>query len=189
MIENIFKAEELKSLARQKKRRSQYRTVKNEDISDHLLNGWQVQRKNKRTSRVFRPKQHDVLLKDRVWSLLYAMGFTHLSGEEGACLSVDTKSEVATKDQCDVVGLDPEVAIAVECRSAVTPTKQELSQEYLEKQNILRQIFANSVKAQFPLESNRVPIAVLFTSNLIILEHDETRARNQMVVLLNETRP
>ena len=186
MIENIFKGEDLKSLARRKKSDRIFRTVRNQDVPKHLTNGWQLKRKNKNTSRLFRPKQHDVLLKDRVWSLLYAMGFTHLSGEEGAFLPVDPKSEVATKNQFDVVGLDPEIAIAVECRSAVTPTRQALSQDYLEEQNVIRQSFANYVKAQFPLESNRVPILVLFTWNLIISEHDETRARNQMVVLLNE---
>ena len=186
MIENIFETEELKSLARLKRSGRVFRTVKNQNIPEHLSNGWQVQRKNKKTSRVFRPKRHDILLEDRVWFLLYAMGFTHLSGEGGAFLLVDPKSEAATKNQIDVVGLNPEVAIAVECKSSSTPRKDGRFQEYLAKHSVIRQRFVNSVKTQFPSESNRVPVLLLFTWNLIVSDHDEDRAREQKVVLLNE---
>lgn len=186
MIENIFKAEDLKSLARRKRSHRVFRTVKNQEVHGHLANGWQVQRKNRKTSRLLRLKRHDVLLEDRVWSLLYAMGFTHLSGEGGAFLLVDPKGEAATKNQIDVVGLDPEVAIAVECKSTAAPKRDAKFQEHLAKHSVIRQRFVHSVNTQYPLERNRVPILVLFTWNLVVSENDEIRAREQKVVLLNE---
>ncbi len=186
MIENIFGTEELKSLARLKRSDRVFRTVNNQNVAEHLANGWQVQRKNKKTSRIMRPKRHDVLLEDRVWSLLYAMGFTHLSGEGGAFLLVDPQSEAATKNQIDVVGLDPEIAVAVECKSAATPRKDPRFQEYLAKHSVIRQRFVNCISTQFPMERNRVPILVLFTWYLILSKHDEIRAQEQKVVLLNE---
>ena len=92
MIENVLEADELRSLARRKKRSAEFRTVSNSSVSEYLPDGWEVHRKNKTTSRLIRPKRRAALLEDRVWSVLYAMGFTHLSGDGGARLSVHPKS-------------------------------------------------------------------------------------------------
>src|SRR5712692_9614397 len=105
MIANVFRTEELKSLSRRKNRDREFRTVRNPEPSEHLADGWEVQRQNKTTTRLSRPKGREILLEDRVWSLLYGMGFTHLSGEGGASLDLDPARDDGPKKQIDVVGL------------------------------------------------------------------------------------
>lgn len=90
MLENVFGTEELRSLARRKIRDREFRTVRNDEVP-HLEQGWESQRQNKTSTRVSRIKRREDLLEDRVWSVLYAMGFTHLSGEGGAHLHLDPK--------------------------------------------------------------------------------------------------
>ena len=186
MIENLFRAEELKALARRKGRDQEFRTVRNNAVPEHLAQGWSIQRKNKGTARLVRPKLRDILLQDRVWSLLYAMGFTHLSGEHDAVLRpVRPKNEEET-NQLGVVGLDEDIAIAIRCKSAPTPRRDPSFSEYLVCHTLIRERFANAANTQFPLDHKRVPVLALFTSNLILSEQDIEKAQDQKIPLFNE---
>lgn len=148
--------------------------------------GWQVHRQGKSAVRLSRPKAKSVSLEDRVWCLLYRLGFTHLSGDGGALLELDEKSESGTCNQIDVMGLDPEVALAIECKSADSPRKYGEFQKDLAKHALIRDRFIRAISRQFPLDYKRVPVLVMFTSNLILGENDRERANKEKVVLLNE---
>lgn len=135
-----------------------------------------------------RPKRRDVLLEDRVWTLLYRMGFTHLSGVGGAKLIGSICDELAVTNQLDIVGLDEEVAVAVECKTSTKPRKPTDFQKDLAKLAILKQSFAQSVHEAFPLSGQvrRVPVLMFFTQGLIIGQADRDRARAQQIVLFDE---
>jgi len=186
VLDNVFHTEELRSLARRKNHDREFRTVRNDEVQEHLAQGWETERQNKTGTRVSRVKRREVLLEDRVWSLLYAMGFTCLSGEGGAFLHVDPKRDDGPKNQIDVVGLDPEIAIAVECKSTSAPRKDSKFQEFLAKHGVIRDRFANAANNQFPLEHKRVPVLAIFTWDLLLSDNDIERAQEQKVALLNE---
>jgi DNA sulfur modification protein DndB len=181
MIENIFESEELGALARRKSRDQDFHTVRNSDVSECLDQGWEVQRKNKTTTRLVRPKSNDRLLEDRVWSLLYVMGFTHLSGEGSAFLRLNEAAH-----HLGHVGLDPDIAISVRCKSADAPRKDPKFSDFLEAHGVLRERFANAVNAQFPSDHKRVPVLAVFTWNLLLSDREIEKADDQKVVLLNE---
>ena len=184
MIENIFETEKLRALARLKKRTEEFRTVPNERVKKPLSEGWSIHRAYKASTRISRKKRPDILLEDRVWSLLYSMGFCHLSGDGGAQLYVQHQNADGPKNQIDVVGLDSEVAIAVECKSALQLKKDTSFQSKLD--NVIRQRFANATNTQFPLDHKRIPILAMFTFQLELSDNDIKRAREQKVALLNE---
>ncbi|MBZ5678121.1 MAG: DGQHR domain-containing protein [Acidobacteriia bacterium] len=186
MLENVFVADELKSLARRKSRDEEFHTARKQEIPNLLTEGWNLQRENKTGARLSRPKRRDVLLEDRVWSLLYTLGFNHLSGEGGAFLHLDPKKNNGPKNQIDVVGLDPEVAIAIECKSASAPRRDPKFQESLAKHGLIRERFANAANAQFPLPHKRVAVLAIFTWDLLLSENDLQRAEEQKIALLNE---
>jgi DNA sulfur modification protein DndB len=186
IIDNVFKSEELKALSRRKSRDREFRTVRNSDVTEHLVDGWDVQRKNKTTTRLFRPKSREILLEDRVWSLLYSMGFTNLSGEGAAFFRPDPKKDSGDDNQLGVVGLDPDIAIAVKCRSAPTPRRDPSFDEFLAEHSLIKERFANAANTQFPLDHKRVPVLAIFTWDLIIPEDIAERAPEQKVALLNE---
>ncbi len=189
MLNNVLSVEELRSLARRK-----MNSIELKSVPVRLFNpeeegrqGWRVQREGETVVRLSRPKARSVLLEDRVWSLLYRLGFSHLSADRGAQLTVDPKAEQGgPQNQIDVVGLDLEVAVAVECKSAEHPRRYTDFQKDLAKHALLRERFAAAVSAQFPLRHKRVPVMVFFTWDLILSENDVDRARNDKVVLLNE---
>lgn len=187
MLDNVLSVDDLRSLARRKNNPSEFKSVsKNGGSSLPVEEGWQKYREGATTVRLIRPKTRSVLLEDRVWSLLYRLGFTHLSGEGGAEIALDPKKDAGLRGKIDVVGLDPEVALAVACKSAGQPRRYSEFQKDLAKHALVRLRFTNSVSDQFPEAHRRVPIIVMFTWDLILTENDLQCAKNENVVLLNE---
>ena len=76
-MNNVYPVDELLALARPKKNPSEFKSIPKKDLCNLLpKEGWQVVRKGKYTVRLARPKARSVLFEDRVWSLLYKLGFT-----------------------------------------------------------------------------------------------------------------
>jgi len=154
MLKNIFPVDDLRSLARRRMNPLEFKSVP-ASTSCQLPSeeGWQVHRQGKTAARLSRPKAKSVFLEDRVWCLLYKLGFTHLSGDGGAQLELDERSGSGTYNQIDVVGLDPEVAVAIECKSADSPRRYAEFQKDLAKHALSRERFIRTVAHQFPLAS------------------------------------
>lgn len=185
-LQDVFASPDLRSLAVRKRRDYDERTIAKSDLPKAESEGWILQRENKNSYRVRRPKPKDRILEDRVWCLLYKMGFTHLSGASGATLSLQPKRDDSPKNQIDVVALDNEVAIAVECKTALSPKKSVHFQDSVAKHALIRQRFANAVHRQFPLDHKRVPALAIFTWDLLLTDNDMERARHERIALFNE---
>src|SRR2546428_6102627 len=120
MITNVFPVEELSALARRKRQTNVSRTISVDQLEVAQSDGWkQVGRKRKKSVRVSKPKPPHVLLEDRVWTSLYGMGFTMMSGDGGSRLQIDPKDPKSPTSQIDVLAIDQDVVIAVECKSSV----------------------------------------------------------------------
>lgn len=186
MLENIGEVDEMRSLARRKRQPNEHRTIQACDLDAAQKLGWEIDKRNKRTIRLLRAKQKHALLEDRVWHLLYRLGFSHLCGEGGGQLAINAQDGKSPTSQIDVVGLDDEVAVAIECKSAAQPRKRPDFQKDIAKHALIRERFARAVNAQFPLDHKRVPVLVIFTWDLILTDNDIERARIEKIVLLNE---
>lgn len=124
MIDNVHPVLELRALSRRKRQRFMVKSVALSDVEHAIEDGWTTQRLGKRAARMTKPKAVDVWLEDRVWTLLYRMGFTHMSGEGGARLVMTPKDPKSPTNQLDVVGIDHEVALAIECKTQGQPEPQ-----------------------------------------------------------------
>lgn len=185
MLENIYPREELATLLRMRGRRNIIKTVPSDSVEEMVLKGWTARKRGKQKTRIEKEKAHDILLEDRVWSLFYRMGFSHLSGEKGAKLVILPKDPESPRSQIDVVTLDGEVAIAVECKSAERPTKRDRFQEELGKFSLIKEAFSRGVK-QFPSQRKRVLGLTMFLHNIQLSENDRKRADNHKIVLLDD---
>ena len=185
-LTHICAYSDLRSLAARKKRSHDEKTIPRSDLPKAESEGWRIQRENKNSYRVRRDKSKAQLLEDRVWSLLYKMGFSHLSGPSGATLVLNPKDSASPTSQIDVVGVDDEIALAVECKSTRSPKKSPSFQKDMAKHALIRQRFVHAVRKQFPISHKRAPVLAMFTWDLILTENDINRAREQRVTLFNE---
>jgi Holliday junction resolvase len=186
MLNNIYNISELRSLARAKGRDIETKTVAPSLVEQMALEGWEIDQKNKKSVRMRRPKPHDVLLEDRLWSLLYRMRFSFLSGEGGASLVLNAKDEESPASQIDTVAIDDEVALAVECKSAEKPSRRGQFQQELGKHTLIRDRFVASVKSQFPVNHKRQTVLAMCLQNSSLSENDLARAKEANVVILDE---
>ncbi len=186
MLTNIEEASALQGLARAKGRTFDTQTVHPLLVEEEIAKGWNVVKRNKRSVQLRMKKLHGDLLEDRVWSLLYRMGFNNLSDKGGGFLEVNPGDSSTPITKIDVVGIDTEIAVGIECKSAETYRKRPEFQEELGKHTLIRQRFANAVNKQYPAPFKRQVALAMFTSNINLSDNDRKRAENENVALFDE---
>jgi len=167
MLNGISPRHELKALSRRRARPDIWLTVKPELLEERLSQGWEIRRRNRRSISLKRPKDRDDLLRSRVWTLLYRMGFTHLSGDGGASI-LSKRGEPQESDHIEIVAIDDEVAVAVECRSFGDRHKDHRLPDRLAEISSLRGKFARAVAKGIPEggSSSRNIATIMFVENL-----------------------
>ncbi len=186
MIDNIFPTSELAAVSRQKSKSSDFHSVRIGSEQELLDKGWQIERKLKTTMRLSKPKPLGIHLEDRVWTLLYRMGFDFMSGQGGGRLTINPKSDQAVTSQIDIVAVDSEVAIAIECKSSERYTRKPAFAEELAKHGALKPSFTTAVRRDLPTVGKRLYGFAMFTVNYSLSSNDKIRAEEQQIALLDE---
>lgn len=186
MLRNIVETKNLQGLARAKSKPYTTKTIKNALVEEELSQGWIVDKHYQRTTRLKKEKPHYIRLEDRVWVLLHRMGFTHLASAGGAVLVLDPKANDSPKTKIDVVGLDDEIALAVECKSSEQLSKRPQFQEELGKFALVRQNFAAAVNSQFKKDVKRQVVLAMFLSKIILSKNDKERAKDNNILLFDD---
>src|SRR6185312_5162166 len=118
MIENIFAVEDLRAHARATAKPYAQKSVHPRLVGEEREKGWDVVREGMASVRLRREKPHGQALEDRVWTLLYRMGYDAMSGQGGAKLRLSSDS-AAPINQIDVAAIDSDVTLAIECKSSL----------------------------------------------------------------------
>ena len=176
MLINVQPIEELGSIARANARDYETKTVSPSAVSELKADGWCISKENNKSVRLKRRKRHGSLLEDRVWTLLYRMNFRYLSGKGGGQLHVNAGDEAPTS-QLDVVALDDEVAIAIECKSSEQIARRPQFQLELGKHSLIRERFTAAARKEFDPPARRLVVLAMFTSNIVLSENDKLRAK------------
>ncbi len=185
MLENLLPIEQLRGLATRRSKPDDYKTVKVSDVDGEVAKGWEIVKHRKSSARLKHAKQTDKFLEDRVWVLLYRMGFKYLSGLGGAKLAL-SKDDPLPSNQVDVVAVDDEVALAVECKSSKSQRKYVDFTSDLARHAALRERFREAIKSKFPDPARRTHIFAIWISGRALSENDRIRAEQAGVVIFDE---
>lgn len=109
-----------------------HQTVQPPMVESLLVAGWTVERKNKSSVRLRKPKPIDQALEDDVWSLLARVGFTHLSRGRRFTVPVAKSQEDAASKQIDVLAADDDTVLVVECKASASVVSRSLGKDLLE---------------------------------------------------------
>jgi DGQHR domain-containing protein len=186
MLANLSSIENLSGLARARARDYVTKTVNPALVGKLVADGWTVDKSNKKSVRLRRIKPHGVLLEDRVWTLFHRMQFPILSMEGGAQLVLDPKDPESPKSQIDVLGIDDEVAVAIECKSAENHARRPQFQHELGKHALIRERFAASVRSEYETPHKRQTVLAMFLWNISLSENDLSRAKEANVLIFDE---
>lgn len=185
MLGNLSPSADLRGLAARRANADEYKSVRHALVGEEVAKGWTSTKRNKTTTRLRKSKTHDRWFEDRVWTLMYRMGFSTLSGSGGAYQRLNPNDPKTPDNQIDVVALDQEVAFAIECKSALKPRKFADFSADLAKHTSLREGFTKAIRAQFPVPHKRPAVFAMWTAGIILTDTDRTRAEDAGVPLLD----
>lgn len=187
MIENVKDISELVGLSRLKGRDFEIKAIHPADLETYMLQGWEFYKKLTKTIQVKRNKQHSLLLEDRVWNMFFKMGFSQLSGQGGGQLIINPKEKSSPRSQIDIVAIDREVAIAIECKSSADYRKRLQFQEELGKFSQIKNPFIKAVRNNFSDDGvKKQPVFIMFLSKAILNENDKERAKQSNIILFDD---
>lgn len=112
----IADRDDQKLLLRARSRTHQERRVRRTEFSQPD-DGWYVSDNTlKREVKLAKDKTHDEVFEDEVWCLLSRLGFKYLSRNRSCSVRYDQKD--GSSQQIDVLAVDDECALIIECKSA-----------------------------------------------------------------------
>lgn len=186
MLENILPITELQTLARSRGKSFQTKSIHIKLADESLEDGWTLLRKGKTSVRLQRQKPLSVHFEDRVWSLLFRMQFEFLSGVGGAKLLLDVRNTSGPKNQIDVLGIDSELILGIECKTSEKYARRPQFQEELAKLASYRERLGKAANNQWPTTHKRHTALLFFTYNINLSDNDKERAKKANVFLFDE---
>lgn len=167
-----------------RKRSSAYalKSVHRADVGKYIDDGWEIARRGKRQHRLRKRKSHHVALEDRVWCLLYRMGYQDL-GARKLQIRFQRDNGTAGTKQIDLFASDKETCIIVECKSREERGKRSLRQDILETR-ALQDHIRRSVHNHYRVRTKLIWIYV--TSRIIWSEADLERAHDAGIYIITD---
>ena len=153
------------------------------DELSHLEEGWEIVRRNKNTLRIRKPKPIGQQLEDDVWTLLALMGFPEMSPGHSFAIPVSGADAQVPPKQIDVVAVDEETALVVECKASEGPKRRSLQKE-LNETRALQQPIRDWINTQY--EDRRRVCFIYVTRNIRWSLPDRERAKNHQIATLHD---
>ena len=129
-------------------------------------------------------KPQEALLEDRVWCLLYRMGYPRLSGPKFGVVLQDGSGDSGAK-RISVMAIDDETAVVVECRARQNRGRRNFQKEIEEFEGWKKKI-SSAIRNASAKGFNPKIVWMLATSNIIWAEKDVERAEAANVRIITE---
>ncbi|MEH0109014.1 DGQHR domain-containing protein [Tersicoccus sp. MR15.9] len=143
-------------------------------------NGWVLDRRNKRSVRMRKPKPHDVAFEDRVWAAFAKLGFTSLNRDRRLTLKYGLGDNEC--QQIDVFAADDDVVLVVECKSSAETKTGQFKKE-IEAIQGQRAGSLRTFKAEYPRHKVKY---ILATNNYGVTKLTADRIASADIVHMNE---
>ena len=186
MLENVLPLTDLHALYRARSKAIQTKSVHPNLVEEAVAEGWTVLKKGSSSTRLQRSKPLSGHFEDRVWSMLFRMQFEYLSGAGGGKLLLDPRNQSGPRNQIDVVGIDSELVLAIECKTSERFAKRPQFQEELAKLVAYRERLGKAANSQWPAGHKRQTALIFFVCNLQLTDNDRERAKIANVFLFDE---
>lgn len=161
------------------------KSIPPEFLDAHQADGWQVDRKLKRVTKVKREKEIDERLENRFWMLLFRMGYPELNDGRRFTILIDRKGADPLPKQVDVFGKDEETVIVAECKASATLTRRSLQKDIEEFAN-LKGPMSNAIRKHYGANFKPKILWFFVTDNIIWTNPDRQRAVGEKIHIITE---
>ena len=163
---------EVSKLLRHRKNAFLRKSVKRSEVDDYYQDGWEEDKPFINTVRIKKAKSADEQFEDYVWSLFARLGFKFLNRDRS--LRVPYEEGGTCTQQLDVLAVDNECILVVECKAAVGEPKRGNFKTAIEAIEGRRKGLITSLKKLFPNKKYKVKF-ILATHRYFLSEPDRER--------------
>lgn len=184
LVPLVQDAQQLRTEARQRKEEFDYASIHPAEEEKWFARGWAPHATGASKLKLSRAKTHHALLEDRVWSLLYKLGYPVLSGKNFRIRFTRSDGSVGEKE-IDVFAKDDETCLIIECHSREKRGKRNL-QTHIHETVQLQKPIATAIRKHFGPTYKLKLIWLYATENIIWSEQDLERAQSENVRVITE---
>lgn len=145
------------------------------------MQGWEIDKILKTQIRMKKIKPLDEQFEDEVWGLFAALGFQYMNRDRNLEIDYGAVGTNTTK-QVDVLAIDEETIIFVECKCALSGRKGDFKKE-IEAINGIKAGLYRTVRKKFP---NRKVGYIFATKNYDVIKADQKRMKELGVQFFDE---
>jgi DNA sulfur modification protein DndB len=186
MLENVSPLDEHQTLYRSRSKAVQTKSVQPKLVEKAVGEGWTVLKKGTSSVRLQRPKPLEIHFEDRVWSMLFRMRFERLSGASGESFRLDPRNPDGALAKIDIVGIDAELVLAIQCRSSEKYTKRTQFQNELADLLSCRERIGKTANTQWPASHKRPIALIFFVFNINLTDSDKEQAKQANIFVFDE---
>jgi len=161
------------------------KSVSAEAIPEHEANGWQIDRKLTRVTKVKREKEIDERLENRFWMLLFKLGYPEINEGRDFTILIERRGAEPLRKQIDVFAKDDETVIVAECKASEKLTRRSLQKDIEEFANLKGPI-ASAVRKHYGADLKLKLIWLFVTENIIWSGPDKQRAVGENIRVITE---
>jgi DNA sulfur modification protein DndB len=166
------------NLAKEKTRRKNpylFEKILSSQLSEYVGKGWLEHKKYKTKISVKKKKPIDIAFEDQLWMILANMGFTFLN--EGRFFKLPYSDDYSLTQQVDLVAVDDETILIVECKAAETIKKNRSFKEAIDAIGGQREGIFNTLQKVFPGSKHKVGF-IFATMNYVLGKQDLDMLQN-----------
>lgn len=172
LIDRLVSDKELISLKKKKSQQYIFEKFEPELQSKKENDGWELDKTLKTLIRMKKVKPLDERFEDEVWGLFASLGFQYMNRDRKLSISYGPEGTGTTK-QIDVLAIDNETIIFIECKCAQSGKKGDFKKEIESIAGMKNGLFAE-VKKVFPKRKFKY---ILATKNYEVPENDRNRMK------------
>ncbi|ROR65797.1 DGQHR domain-containing protein [Agrococcus jenensis] len=151
-------------------------------VPEYLAQQWVIDKELKRDVWMRKLKTHDRAFEDRVWSMFARLGFPSLNADR--TLSLPYGANANETKQIDVLAVDDEVLLVVECKSSASDRAPVMTfKTEIEAIQGYRARMIGDLRKRFP---DRKVKFVLAINNIAVRRESQDRMEAASIALLDE---
>jgi DNA sulfur modification protein DndB len=173
----IISGKELEDIAIPRIKEFIEKSIKTSELDKFLNEGWETKKQNQRFSTIKKSKKNGDGFEDEVWSIFYKMGFKYMN--KSNAFAVLYSQENGLSKQIDVIAIDDEVCLLVECKeSSNYGTKRNFQMDINEVPAFYDKV-CQVLREKYP----RVKFKYIFaTKNIFVGDQDKSRMKENNII-------
>jgi len=181
--ENLVTNQSLKKDLTKRKNLFRFESISPESADRYLSDGWEIDKKFKTKVRIKKLKPQDIRFEDEVWTTVAQLGFDYINKNRN--FKIPYSEDLSLTQQVDIVALDKETILIIECKATEGEKKKGNFKEAIEaiggkKEGIIRNLRKVNTNAKHKIKF------IFATKNYVLSDQDKTRLENFGIIHFDE---